>query len=122
MPYDVSWLIPDRVIQVLPPTLGADDLMKDFDDDMMRRLDAAAEPIHILVDVRHVQVHPSTQAFINLRYFKHPNLGRLIMLGMSEKPLLRFMMSLATKGLQLSVVGFTTPEEVQTYLETLKVV
>ena len=121
MAYDVSWLIADRVLQVLPPTIGSDALIKDFDDDMIALLDASSEPIQVIVDVRHVQVHPSTQAFINLRYFKHPHLGRLIMLGMAEKPLLRFMMSLSTKGLTLPVVGFSTPQEVEAYLKTLKV-
>lgn len=118
MSYAVSWIVPERVLQVLPPTVATDDLVKDFDHDMVKHLDASSASIDVVVDVRHVQVHPSAQAFINLRYFKHPRLGRLIMLGITDQLVLRFIMNLSTQALHLQVVGFATPGEVEAYLKT----
>jgi hypothetical protein len=113
---NISWLVPGRAISIVLPIVCDDNFVNDFDTRVLAILDAAAEPIHLFVDVREVRTYPSTQSMFHLTYLKHPKMGRLITIGATNNPIARFLARLFSGAMKVQLRDFSTMEEARAYL------
>lgn len=121
MSYKLSWYIPGRVIDMALPALSNDEaLMLALDDEMNAMLDTASQPVSIIIDVRTMQEFPLASVAMKLKYYKHQNTSRLIVIGLSTNPILRFLGSLVGRGVGIQIKDFGSREEAIAYLGTLE--
>jgi hypothetical protein len=120
MTYKIAWLVPDRVIDVMLPEECTDSAIAQFDADLMIMLDAASQPVHVLVDVRSMKVYPSAQASMKMSYYKHPKLKRIFVIGLTSNPIIRFLGSLVARGAGIQLRDFVSREEALAYLAAVE--
>jgi len=121
MSYKLSWYIPDRVIDMALPALSNDEaMMQALDAEMIVMLDTASQPVNILIDLRTMQEYPSASVAMKLKYYKHQNTGRLIVIGMTANPMLRFLGGLVGRGVGIQIKDFGSREEAIAYLGTVE--
>jgi hypothetical protein len=121
MSYKLSWFIPGRVIDMVLPVHSNDEaLMQALDAEMIGMLDIASQPVNILIDLRTMKEFPSASVAMKMRYYKHQNTGRLIVIGMTANPMLRFLGGLVGRGVGIQIKDFGTREEALAYLETVE--
>lgn len=112
----MNWLIPDQVLEVTMPQNTTDEFILGFDAEMIALLDSASHPIHLIVDLHSMKVYPTISIIMNLKYYNHPKLGRLIMLGLTTNPIVRFITNLVNHGNDANLKAFATLEEAMAYL------
>jgi hypothetical protein len=120
MEYKIGWLVPERVIEVLLPRVCDDAFMKAIDVDLNAMLRTTSQSVSVLYDVREVQKSPSAQSAFNMTYYKQRNLARILTIGLTSNPILRFLGSLIGRGIGIQVKDFTTMEEVRVYLASIE--
>jgi hypothetical protein len=120
MTYSIGWLTPGRVIDVVLPDVCDDAALAKFDLDVNEMLNTVSEPVHVLVDVRSIKTYPSAQTSIKMTYYKNPQLGRLLVIGLTSNPILRFLAGLITRGVGIQLRDFSTREEALSYLATIE--
>lgn len=120
MTYSISWLTPGRVVDVVLPEVSDDAALAKFDLDVNAMLDTITESAHVLIDVRSIKTYPSAQASMKMTYYKHPHLGRVLVIGLTSNPILRFLASLVARGAGLQIRDFSTREEALSYLATIE--
>ena len=116
MTHNVEWLVPGRVIEARIFEEASDEVLLALDPELNAMLDTASQPVHILMDVRNMKVYPSAQTTIKLKYYKHPQLGRLLMIGLAANPILRFLSALVGRGMGIQIKDFPSREAAQAYL------
>jgi hypothetical protein len=111
MSYTFEWIVPDRVLKAEIPFKFDDELARAFDRDMITYLDAASQPLQLIVDLRQTRVHPSLSTFLGWKQFKHPRFGQAILVGMSASPIVRFLTTMLMKIMGIRLSGAATVEE-----------
>jgi hypothetical protein len=120
MAYTIGWLIPERVIEVVLPAICDNVALKALDADLNAMLPTASQPVVVLYDLRGVQQSPSVQAAFNLTYYKQPTLARILTIGMTKNPILRFIGSVIGRGINVQIKDFATLEEAHAYLASIE--
>src|SRR5262245_32944745 len=119
MAYTIGWLIPERVIEVVLPPVCDEAFMKAVDVDLNTMLQSTSQSVSVLYDTRGVEKNPSAQSAFNMSYYKQPNLVRILTIGMTSNPILRFLGSLVGRGMGLQVKDFSTMEEARLWLASV---
>lgn len=121
MTYKLSWLVPGRVIEMLLSELPNNEaLLKAMDTEVKAMLDTASQPVNILIDLRSMKEYPSPSIAMKMTYYQHQNTNRLIVIGMTANPILRFLGGLVAHGVGIQIKDFATREQALAYLGTLE--
>lgn len=121
MSYILSWLVPNRVIEmVLPSNANDDAVLAALDAEINVMLDTASQPVHVMLDVRTMKEYPSASTAMKMKYYKHPKLAQLIIIGLTANPVLRFLGGLVGKGVGIQMRDFGSREEALAYLASLE--
>jgi hypothetical protein len=120
MTYKLSWLVPGRLIELTPPDIYSDETIQNLDIDMKALFDTASQPVHILIDAGAMKTYPSALESMKLTYYRHPRMGRLLVVGLTKNPLLRFLGSVVGRGVGIQIKDFATREEALAYFESVE--
>ena len=115
-----SWLAPERVVEIMLPEVIDNAFIDAVDPEVNAMLEMASQPVHILVDTRHIKKYPSAQTSMKLSYYKHPRMGVLVMIGLTANPVLRFLGSLVARGAGIKIKDFSTRDEALAYLKAME--
>lgn len=102
MPFQVRWLIEDRVLLGQTPSNFQAEDMALLDQMMMSYLEKApsGQLVHFIGDMTEATTSPSLREQRQLGFPKHPNYGWTIMYGLHTKPIMKMIMSIATQLFQ----------------------
>jgi hypothetical protein len=121
MPYKLSWFIPGRVIDMTLPEIATDgSVFEALDTEINAMLDSGTAPVHVMIDVRTMKEFPSATIAMKMKYYKHPKVGRLVIIGLSTNPMLRFLAGLVGRGVGVQIKDMSTREEAEAYIATLE--
>lgn len=120
MAYSIEWFVPGRVIEVTLSEIASDEVILALDNDLTAAMDTALQPVHIIVDPQNMKVYPSAQTAMKLKYYKHPNMGRLIVIGLMANPIIRFLGTLIGRTTGLRMKDCSSREEAHAYLKSIE--
>jgi hypothetical protein len=118
--FGFEWLVEDMVCKVVLPEDFNDAALKEYDDMLVEVLDRMPHKIHLVADLRGVKNTASLNQARKLKHPRHPNMGRVLMIGLQANPIARFLASLVAQAAGVLYKSFTTYEEVVEYLEKME--
>ncbi len=96
MPYQIEWLVPQRVISITFDKILTSAELASYDEDICQLLDTGApQQIHLITNLEHLSQFPTLKQAQQLKFVKHPNLGWSIIVG-NKSTLLRAIITLVT--------------------------
>ena len=113
MAYQLSWMIPNRIILVEVNGVIDEGSVRTFDQTMLTMLDegdADAALIHHIMVFGEIVGRPNLKLLTSVTYPQHPRNGWMITVG-NNNPLIRMVNGLAAQILQMRVAGIDTVEE-----------
>ncbi len=113
MAYQLSWMIPRRVIRVELSGVIDEGAVRNFDQKMCKMLDegdADAALIHHVMVFGEIVGRPNLKLLTSVAYAQHLRNGWMITVG-NNNPLMRMVNGLAAQILQMRVAGIDTVEE-----------
>lgn len=121
MSYELIWVVPGRVIEMVFQESFNDDSSETFDADMNALLDTATQPVHIMIDMRAMHQNvPSIGGSMKRSYYKHPNVGSFLVIGLNTKPVLRFISTLVARAAGIQFKNFASREQALAYLASVE--
>ena len=111
MTYTFEWMVPNRVLKAVIPSLFDDARAKEYDKDVLSYLNKAEKPLYVIVDLRQVRVHPAITTILGWQHLRHPMMKEVILVGLSTSPLVRFIANTVTKVIGLRLRGALDIEE-----------
>jgi hypothetical protein len=120
MAYEISWLVPNHIVEVTFPSICDDEFVRRSDHDLRTILETAPGSVHILADMSAVSVYPSTQCVLRFKSFKHPRMGRFITIEGANTPIKRFLCGLATRAAGVRTQDFFTVDEARSYIVSVE--
>jgi hypothetical protein len=121
MPYKLSWFIPGRVIDMTLPEIATDgSVFEALDTEINAMLDSGTAPVHVMIDLRLMKEYPSASIAMKMKYYKHPKIGRLVIIGLSANPMLRFLGGLVGRGVGIQLKDVGSREEAEAYIASLE--
>jgi hypothetical protein len=100
---------------VLPEALSGSAL-EECDAMLMRMLDQMPHKIHLIVDMRAHKITAHLNDARNLKHTRHPNLGRMLVVGLRINPTARFIVALVAQIAGMPYKDFNTEQEAFAYL------
>jgi len=116
----MAWVVPGRVIEISFGVQSNDAVFVAMDNELVAALDTAAQPVHVIVDTRSVTMHPSAQTALTRKFYKHPLMGSLVVVGLMANPIMHFLASLVAKSMGIKIKDCSTPEEARAYLASME--
>jgi hypothetical protein len=122
----VGWLVENKIFGVQiggepeTHTLTILDSL-DYDPVVLQYLDAATEPIHILIHIRPLKTTPPVSRLLALKYPRHPRTGHIVIVNTSNTPMVRFFMSVVGSVSGVKIKGVQSVEEGLEYLHAVGV-
>lgn len=118
MSFEVSWIVPRRVILLRLSGDGDNDMIASDVEilGLMEDADPKAHLIHQIIYVDNFTGNTSIKALTAMKSPKHPLLGTVVAVGIPVNPLMRMAGKLAAQMLRVKLVHRHTMEEA---LETL---
>ena len=115
-----EWIVPNQIMRVVLPEIFDDAKAQEHEVIITSYLDKATHPFHIITDTRAVKVNPSLKVSTGLKYLKHPNMGRILTIGVTGNPLTRFLLSIFTRAVGTPVKDFSSEDEALAYLAAIE--
>ncbi len=113
MAYELSWIVPKRVILCELSGFTEEASGREFDAEMCRMLDdgdAEAALIHTVLVFDKMTGRPNLKLLTSFSFTKHPRNGWLIATGITN-PLIKMVGSLAAQITKIRATGIDTVEE-----------
>ena len=120
MTYQISWLVPERVIELVVPEVFSGGVERAVDADMNALLATTTNTVHILCDLRGIKQFPSATESMNTTYYRRANMGTFLTIGMTSNPVMRFLSSLVARGFGVRFKDFNSREEALAYLASVE--
>ena len=120
MKFEFEWLVPDLVCKVVLPADFKDAVLEEYDQMLVEILDKMTHKIHLIADLSAVKNSASMNQARKLKHPRHPNMGRVLMIGMQANTIVRFIASLVAQAAGVSYKSFGTYQEVLAYLEQME--
>jgi hypothetical protein len=122
MPFEVTWLVEDRII--LSRVWGTDastaDELKPYDAAIVNLLDASkAEQVHMVFDARKAESMPSIGAFRAFTFPKHPKFMWTVSLRTSNR-LITILIAATTQLFRTRIRYVDTPQDAIAFLRNLE--
>jgi hypothetical protein len=120
MPYQVSWLVPQRVVwaQGWGEISAAENQASD--EAVKAHIETGQAPVHVLIDVTQVEGFPFSTASHRVKeareFWQHPNLGWGIICG-TDNRVVRFIAEIVMRLAGVKLRLFSTLEEGIAFLE-----
>lgn len=116
MSYEVRCLVENHVYMLVLPEKLEGSALQECDAALIRILDQMPHKIHIIVDMRAHKVTAHLNEARNLKHTRHPNLGRMLVVGLRINPTARFIVSLVAQIAGMPYKDFETEEDAFTFL------
>ena len=116
MSIDTKWLVEGQLLHVVFPATLESAIMREYDVQMVERLDAASNKIHFIADLSGVRSLPGLNVLVGLRHPYHPRLGHGLTVGLTRNPVGRFLISMGTQLAGVHHRDFDTFNEARAYL------
>jgi hypothetical protein len=118
---NLTWFVPDHIIHGDLPEVLSGEFMSILDKEVTALLDTASQTVHFIMDASKVKSFPDPKAALNISYYGHPKLGKLIVFGLKSNPFLSFLSTLVSHSAGVKIKIFETLDEAQAYLATLDI-
>jgi hypothetical protein len=116
MAIQINWLVEGSVcLMHVPASVNMTDV-RAYDADLMARLNAASHKLHLIVDVRSLKSLPPVPQLVRLQHPGHPNLGHNLTIGLSNNPVVRFVITMGAQLVGIQHKDFKTLEEARQFL------
>jgi hypothetical protein len=121
MSYELTWVVPERVIEMAFLESFDEDSAQAFEHDINAMLDKGRRPVHIMIDMRSMDKETtSIGGSMKRSYYRHPNMGSFIIIGLNKKPVLRFISTLVARGAGIQFKNFDSREQALAYLASVE--
>jgi len=120
MAYQISWMNPPSVLHLkLEGTVKQQDYAE-ISNSLTKAMDEGSEQIALVIDIIETKGVPFPNENIRAMqtFTRHPHLKWIILVG--ENKLIRLMLMLTFNISKLNLSAFNTYEQVETYLQVLK--
>lgn len=129
----VEWVIEGKALlmEVKGPPAGMemeeftraemDEILAYQDRLIIEKLDAAAHPVQLIINMPATDKHPPAKDVTSLKFQEHPRLDSIILVGLSLNPIARFMMTIVSKVRRVQVKSFNTLNEALAYVNRIHV-
>jgi hypothetical protein len=118
--FQFEWLVEDQVCKVVMPEDFKDEIFEEYDRMLVDVLDRMTHKIHLVADLRAVKTTANMTQARKLKHPFHPNMGRVLMIGLQTNPIVRFLASFVAQVAGVSYKSFSTYEEAVAYLERME--
>lgn len=115
-----EWLIEGRVCQVIVPAEVTDDMLHAYDEQLISLLDQASDKVNIIVDVGPMVALPNVKTWLGLKNKHHPNFGLTLIVGLENKPVIRFFASVVSQTKSVPFKAFPSQAAALDYLREMK--
>jgi hypothetical protein len=117
-----EWLIKGHVCKVVVPTQVTDEMLYQYDEQLIALMDEAPGKVNVLVDVGSMKEMPGVRTWLSLRNKHHRNFGMTLIVGLEHKPIIRFFASLVSQTMKLPFKGFPTEQSALDYLREIDLI
>ncbi|GEM_PF-2234175 len=118
--FEFEWIVEDLVCKVALPQNITDSILDEYDQVLLDVLEHMTHKIHLIVDLRLIKNMPNLNLARKMKHPYHPNIGRVLMVGLNINPIARFMASLLAQMAGISYKSFATYEETFAYLNQME--
>ncbi len=119
MPYQINWHKQSRVLYVKLFGVLTDEESTEVSNINTKHLNEGTAPVHIIADVNELEKFPTnlreTSAF--MQYLRNPSLGWVVVVGLSNNVLARFIVSVVSQVIRFHVTQRESIEEAMAFLE-----
>jgi hypothetical protein len=116
MGYKVQCLVENRVYMLVLPEELAGSALQECDSALIGILDQMPRKVHLIVDMRAHKITAHINDARNLKHTRHPNLGRMLVVGLRINPAARVIVSLVAQVAGMPYKDFNTEQEAFSYL------
>jgi hypothetical protein len=119
MPYQISWLLQDRVIYARLEGVQTIEEIRQANSELKTFLVVGKPPIHLLLDSRKLEGVPLNLAELrqSTKNVRNPGVGWVIHLNNVQSPLLDFLADILAKFLEVRYRRVRTVEEAVAFLK-----
>jgi len=121
MAHEISWLVPNKVINMYVNGDMTLESLVAFSDDVIQHIEASDAPlVHLLIDERDMGGFPSQikRVLDSAQFLRHPRLGWFVIYGTDNK-VLKFISYMVAQVAHIRHRRFVTQEEALAFLQTI---
>lgn len=122
MGFQIRSLAEGRVYEVTPPAVTTGAILREYDVNMLKIMDAAPGPLTILVDVTEMGKLSNVSDWAALKFLRHPHMGPTFLVGMEHRPLVKFFVSVLAQMFGRPYKIFASREQAIEYLQEQKLI
>jgi hypothetical protein len=116
----IQW-IDDKRILFVDVNVSATDQMPAYDQMLVDHLDLATDTVDLIIRLpRPKQAPPSLKRLTSYKYQQHPRLGYVVMIGLELNPIIRFLITSASKVRRLKMHTCSTLDEAVYFLRAIR--
>jgi hypothetical protein len=120
MSIDVDWVIEGRLLHVVFPVVLESSLLREYDEQMVARLENAPGKVHFIADLSVIKTMPNLSVMVGLRHPYHHRLGYGLTVGLTRNPVGRFLISMGAQVMGVHQRDFNTFNEARSYLHEME--
>jgi hypothetical protein len=116
-----TWIVEGQIL-FMDVHVTATNQMPLYDQIIVDHLDmATAETVDLIIRLpKPKQAPPSLKRLTSYKYQQHPRLGYVVMIGLDLNPIIRFLITSASKIRRMKMQTFSTLEEAVYFLRALR--
>jgi hypothetical protein len=120
MGIEMNWVVEGQLLHVVFPAHLESAVLREYDDLMVQKLEAATCKVHFIADLNVIRTLPGLSVMVGLRHPYHHRLGYGLTVGLTRNPVGRFLISMGAQVMGVHQRDFDTFNEARSYLRQME--